>query len=82
MSVCRAIEPIAISAADVGQLLGISKRMVWSMHRAGTLGPVPLKLSDRVTRWDAAEVREWWRFQCEAGRPIPRVEWLARVEGR
>jgi predicted DNA-binding transcriptional regulator AlpA len=73
-----AIEHMALSAADVAAMLSISTRQLWSMHASGMLGPVPVSLGERLTRWDAAEVREWWRASKAAGRPITRSEWLAQ----
>ena len=72
------IQPLALSAKAVGGLLGISARQVWSMHASGTLGPAPTSLGQRLARWDAEEIRAWWRACREAGRPVTRREWLAR----
>ena len=77
-----ALEPIALSAADIGRLLGVSQRQVYSWHAAGMLGPVPVSLSERVTRWDRAEVEAWWAACRAAGRCIGRREWLKREEAR
>lgn len=72
--------PLALSAGDLGRLLGVSPKTVWSMSVAGTIGPQPLRISPRVARWDAEEIRQWWRLQVELGRPVRRPEWLARRE--
>jgi predicted DNA-binding transcriptional regulator AlpA len=70
--------PLAISAAEVGAMLGVSAKTVWAMDASGTIGPAPVKLSDRVTRWDAAELREWWSLCLAEGRRIGRQEWRRR----
>ncbi len=75
------LEPLCLSAADVGKLLGISARQVYAWHAAGTLGPVPVSLSERVTRWDRREIEAWWNTCRAAGRRIGRAEWLAREGG-
>ncbi len=75
------LQPLCVSAADVGRLLSISPRQVYAMHSNGTLGPVPVSLSERLTRWDRSEIEEWWVATKAAGRPIPRTEWLRRQEG-
>ena len=75
-------EPIALSAGNIGRMFGISARQVYAWHAAGTLGPVPVALSERVTRWDAEEVREWWAACRAAGRIVPRSEWLQQEGGK
>jgi len=72
----RTVEALALSASDLAALLSVSVRQIWAMHAAGTLGPVPVSLGERLTRWDAQEIREWWTASRAAGRPIPRAEWL------
>lgn len=74
------VEPMALSANDLAILLSVSVRQIWSMHQAGTLGPAPLCLGTRLSRWDRKEVDQWWAASKAAGRPIPRVEWLRRRE--
>ena len=70
------LRPLCLSAADVGRLLSISPRQVYAMHTNGILGPVPVSLSERLTRWDRAEIEAWWAATRAAGRPIARAEWL------
>jgi predicted DNA-binding transcriptional regulator AlpA len=70
------VEPLALSASDLAALLSVSVRQIWAMHATGTLGPVPVSLGERLTRWDAQEIRDWWIASRAAGRPIPRTEWL------
>lgn len=74
------VEFLAASAADVAGMLRVSTRQVWAMHQAGTLGPVPVMLSPRLTRWDAAEIRNWWEACRAAGRRIGRTEWLQKLQ--
>jgi predicted DNA-binding transcriptional regulator AlpA len=75
-------EKLAISAQSISAMLDISVRTFWNMHQNGTLGPVPISLSERVTRWDSDEVREWWKACRTAGRLITRNEWLRMREPR
>jgi len=70
------VQPLALSAADLAAMLSISRRQVWAMHQAGSLGPAPVPLSERLRRWDRAEVEEWWAACRAAGRRIGRKEWL------
>jgi predicted DNA-binding transcriptional regulator AlpA len=72
-------EHLAISAKHVADLLDVSTRQIWSMHQSGTLGPAPVKLSDRLARWDRSEVESWWQACREAGRNIGRQEWSRRA---
>ncbi len=43
------LTPLALSAADLGRLLGVSRREVYNWHASGALGPVPVVLSERHT---------------------------------
>ena len=78
MSAARPPEVLALSASDLAGLLSVSVRQIWTMHAAGTLGPVPVSLSTRVTRWDAREIHEWWEACRVTGRIVTRSEWLSR----
>jgi predicted DNA-binding transcriptional regulator AlpA len=64
-------ERLALPAAEVAKLLGISERHLWSMHSTGRLGPRPIALG-RAKRWRIEELRAW----LAAGAP-PRDKWLA-----
>jgi len=75
------VQSLALSAADVAAILSVSTRQIWAWHAAGTLGPVPIKLSERMSRWDRVEVESWWAACREAGRPIRRSEWKALKNG-
>jgi len=75
------ITPMALSAADLAVLLGVSTRQIWSWDSGGGLGPAAVKLSERVTRWDRAEVEAWWTACRREGRRIGRREWAAMREG-
>jgi predicted DNA-binding transcriptional regulator AlpA len=63
-------ERLALPAADVAKLLGISERHLWSMHSTGRLGPRPVAFG-RAKRWRIDELRAW----LDAGAP-PRDKWL------
>jgi len=71
---------LALSAKDVAAMLSVSTRQLYSWHAAETLGPTPLALGPRCTRWDRREIEAWWQASHKAGRPIPRTEWLRRRE--
>ena len=73
-------ERLAISAKTLASMLDVSVRTVWNWHQSGTLGVVPLQCSDRVTRWDRAEVERWWSESLKSGRPIGRDEWVRRKD--
>lgn len=42
----------------LAELLGISESTVWRKAKNGTL-PRPIKISERVAAFDAAEINEW-----------------------
>ena len=68
-------ELLTLTAQDVAGLLRVSVRQVRNMDQAGTLGPKPVSLGDRLLRWDRRQVESWWAACCAAGRVIPRLEW-------
>ena len=57
--------PELLTAEQVAELLGVSAATVsrWGAlrDRGKDMGPPCYALSDRVRRWDAAEVRAWLR---------------------
>jgi predicted DNA-binding transcriptional regulator AlpA len=58
--------PELLNAEQVSGLLGVSAATLnrWAATREQTgqqIGPPCYSLSDRVRRWDAAEVRKWLR---------------------
>jgi predicted DNA-binding transcriptional regulator AlpA len=65
---------LALPAAEVAKLLGISERHLWAMHSTGRLGPRPIALG-RAKRWRIDELRAW----LDAGAPS-RDKWLAMRE--
>jgi predicted DNA-binding transcriptional regulator AlpA len=73
------VDPLCLSAADVGRLLGISTRQVWNWDASGALGPAPTKMSERITRWDRSEIESWWAACRREGRRIGRREWRAMI---
>ena len=74
------VEPLAFSANDLAVLFSVSVRQIWSMHQVGSLGPSPLRLGPRLSRWDRKEVEQWWYASKTVGRPISRNEWLRRPD--
>ncbi len=70
----EATERLALSAAAVARLLGISERHTWALNSSGRL-PKPIRLG-RAVRWPVDELRAW----LAAGAP-PRDRWEAMREG-
>ena len=50
-------ERLAVPAADVAKMLGISERHLWALNSSGRL-PRPLRFG-RAVRWSVAELRAW-----------------------
>jgi len=75
------LTPLALSAADLATMLGVSVRQIWQWDANGGIGPAPVKLSERVTRWDRRECEAWWDACRAAGRRIGRREWQTMREG-
>lgn len=49
--------PLALTASEVAQLLGVSRAHVWRLHKAGKL-PEPVRLG-RAVRWSRTEIESW-----------------------
>jgi Predicted transcriptional regulator len=50
----------------VGHIVPVGASTLWRWVNAGTF-PKPIKLSDRVTAWRAADVRAWVEQQGTTG---------------
>ena len=64
-------ERLALPAAEVAELLGVSERHVWALNSSGRL-PRPLRFG-RSVRWNVRELQAW----IDAGAPA-RSEWEHR----
>jgi prophage regulatory protein len=49
----------------IPHIVPFSSATLWRMVKAGTF-PRPVKLSERVTAWDAAKVRAWLESKANA----------------
>ncbi|ENN8395597.1 AlpA family phage regulatory protein [Serratia marcescens] len=49
----------------LAELLGVSEATIWRKAKNGTL-PRPIKLSDRVTAFDAVEINAWIKSRKDA----------------
>lgn len=49
----------------LASLLGVSEATIWRKAKNGTL-PRPIKLSERVTAFDAVEINAWIKSRKEA----------------
>ncbi|MBH3072463.1 helix-turn-helix transcriptional regulator [Serratia liquefaciens] len=49
----------------LAELLGVSEATIWRKAKNGTL-PRPIKLSERVTAFDAVEINAWIKSRKEA----------------
>ena len=55
---------LALPAAEVAKLLGISQRHLWKLNASGRL-PAPIRLG-RSVRWRLDELRAWLDAGCPA----------------
>ena len=53
---------LALPAAEVAKLLGISERHLWALNSSGRL-PRPVRLG-RAVRWNLSELRAWLDAGC------------------
>ncbi|MHC4402232.1 MAG: helix-turn-helix transcriptional regulator [Planctomycetota bacterium] len=65
---------LALPAARVAKLLGISQRHLWALNSTGRL-PRPIRLG-RAVRWDLQALKDW----LAAGAP-ERSHWEAMRKG-
>ncbi len=65
---------LALPAAEVAKLLGISQRHLWALNSSGRL-PRPVRFG-RAVRWPVEELRAW----LAAGAP-ERSRWEAMRKG-
>lgn len=68
------VEPLVVSAKQLGEMLGMSERTIRRLDAGGKL-PVPLKIGGS-TRWRLDEIRGWLR----AGSPS-REKWETLCRG-
>lgn len=54
--------PLAISAGELAEMLGVSLRQVWRLNAAGKL-PKPIRLGGSV-RWNRDEILKWFEAGC------------------
>ena len=64
------VEPLLLSPKDTAKFLGISRSLLYSMHKCGQLEPLPIKISERRIVWRLEELKAW----VNAGFPY-RQEW-------
>ena len=57
------LAPIALTAAQVGELLGIDASTIRRNAAAGVM-PSPVKVSAGAVRWNFAELRAWLDAKC------------------
>lgn len=55
-------QSIAISAKQLGQLLGVSLRQIWRLNATSKL-PKNIRLGGSV-RWNRAEIMRWFEVGC------------------
>ena len=67
----------AVNAAQAAKILGISRTLLYQMNSSGRLGPMPIKLSSRCTRWSVNELVQWVDAGCPARR-----QWLSSEKSR
>lgn len=54
---------LLLTAEEAAVLLGVCKSMFWRLHSQGKV-PLPVRLSARVVRWRADELRSWIAAGC------------------
>lgn len=66
---------LLLSAEQTAGLLGVGERFLWTMHRSGELGPLPIKLGRRLL-WSRFELERWVAARCPH-----RELWAAQEDG-
>ncbi len=60
------LNPLLITAAELGRLLQVSTRTLWRLRSKGQL-PEPVRFAGSV-RWSLAEIKNWIAEGCPAPR--------------
>jgi predicted DNA-binding transcriptional regulator AlpA len=68
------MERLLLSTEDAAEALSLSRSAFYSLHSAGKVGPLPIKLNRR-TLWSVRELDRW----IDAGCPC-RSEWQKAKE--
>lgn len=58
------IERLLWSAADLAVVLGVDRSTVWAWDSSGKLGPMPVKVGAKFTRWRRREIETWIAEGC------------------
>ena len=53
-----------LTAEEAAERLGISPAHFFRMNSSGALGPRPIKLGEKCSRWRAAELQAWVDAGC------------------
>ena len=59
----ESLAPLLLDADQAALLLNIGRSLFYSMHSAGTLGPLPVRLGRR-TLWRREELKRWVAAGC------------------
>lgn len=65
------IEPVLVDAGGAAKMLGISRTLLYQINSDGRLGPKPIRLGNRCTRFVVAELKRWAESGC-----VSREQWL------
>lgn len=52
------LQPLAVSARQLGAMLGLSVRNIRALDASGKL-PKPVRIGGRSVRWPVDEIRDW-----------------------
>ena len=69
------LEPLLLSARDLATLLGVDRSTVWAWDASGKLGPLPVRIGTKCTRWRHKDIKEWITADCPG-----RGKWLRQQE--
>ena len=78
MSKTLSIEPEYARAADVARMLSIGESTFYALKAQGKIGPMGIRLSDRLVLYDRAEVLDWAACRRPDGTLLNREQWAAR----
>jgi len=64
-----------LSAKDLATILGVDRSTIWAWDGSGKLGPLPVRIGSKCTRWRRREIEDWVASGCPG-----RQRWLQEQE--
>ena len=64
MRAAEANKRLLWSAAELAVALGVDRSTIWAWDAGGKLGPMPVRIGSKCTRWQRGEIEDWIAEGC------------------